>query len=251
MVEAKGEGKTFLEHLEELRRTCLKCAIAVIAGATLIFSFVDKIFLFIKRPLIQLAARSGVEITLHTLSPHEAFSATFTIAIFVGLAIAMPLVLFFLWQFISPALYPNERKLVFPFVLCGLLLFIAGISFAYLVVLPICLRFFWTFNLRLGTQPIWTITNYLNFSAVLLIGFGIVFQFPIFAYLLGKLNILSPEILTSKRPYAIVIIFFLAALLTPPEVASQILMAIPMIALYEISILILKLTRRREDEKNT
>jgi len=176
-------------------------------------------------------------ITTHQVG--GAFFVALKVSFFAGLLLALPVVLWQIWQFIAPGLYDNEKKMVLPFVIGGSVMFIIGVLFAYYVVTPFGFQFLITFGSFLYT-PLINIEDYVGFFTKIMFGFGLAFELPVFAYFLGMLGLITDRTLIDFFKYAIVIIFVLAAILTPPDVLTQMLMALPLILLYGLSILIVR-----------
>jgi len=176
-------------------------------------------------------------ITTHQVG--GAFFVALKVSFFAGLLLALPVVLWQIWQFVAPGLYENEKKMVLPFVIGGSVMFIIGVLFAYYVVTPFGFQFLITFGSFLYT-PLINIEDYVGFFTKIMFGFGLAFELPVFAYFLGMLGLITDRTLIDFFKYAIVIIFVLAAILTPPDVLTQMLMALPLILLYGLSILIVR-----------
>ena len=176
-------------------------------------------------------------ITTHQVG--GAFFVALKVSFFAGILIAMPVILWQLWLFVAPGLYDNEKRMVLPFVMGGSVMFLVGVLFAYYVVTPFGFQFLITFGSFLYT-PLINIEDYVGFFTKILIGFGIAFELPVFAYFLALLGLITDQTLKEYFKYAIVIIFLLAAFLTPPDVLTQMLMAAPLILLYGLSILIVR-----------
>jgi len=176
-------------------------------------------------------------ITTHQVG--GAFFVALKVSFFAGILMAMPVILWQLWLFIAPGLYDNEKKMVLPFVVGGSVMFLVGVLFAYYVVTPFGFQFLITFGSFLYT-PLINIEDYVGFFTKILIGFGIAFELPVFAYFLALLGLITDKTLKDYFKYAIVIIFLLAAFLTPPDVLTQLLMAAPLVLLYGLSILIVR-----------
>lgn len=177
------------------------------------------------------------QITTHQVG--GAFFVALKVSFFAGLLGALPFILYQLWLFISPGLYDNEKKMVYPFVIGGSVMFTVGILFAYYVVTPFGFQFLITFGSFLYT-PLINIEDYVGFFTKIMMGFGVAFELPVFAYFLAVLGMITDKTLKDFFKYAVIIIFALAALLTPPDVLTQLLMAIPLIILYGVSIIIVK-----------
>lgn len=242
--------KPFLEHLEELRWVVLKSSAAIVIGSIICFSFAGKIVGFLKRPLVMAASEfpeteEMAENVLRSLKPTEAFVISLKAALVCGLILGSPLVFHYCWGFLSPGLTRKERRAVLPVFVGGGVFFLAGTAVCYFFVLKICLLFFWNYTLRMAAVPTWTIGGYMSFVATLLIAFGVAFEMPVVAAVLGRLGLLTGKTLAEKRLYAIVGIFVFAAILTPPDVISQIMLAVPMLGLYELSIVAAKVMEKK------
>lgn len=225
---------TVVEHLEELRRRILISLAAIFIATCIAFWKVKEIISYLARPVGHLVF----------LSPVEAFFAYLKVAFFVGLFISSPIVLFQIWRFISVGLKENERKSVIFYLPFSIVLFLFGAVFAFCIAIPWALRFLINFA---GPEvlPMLSISKYISFVMVLLLMFGLVFELPIAIILLAKLGIVTTAALRRNRKYAILSIFIIAAILTPtPDAFTQLLMAIPLIFLYELSIWLSKLVRR-------
>lgn len=228
----------FLEHLEELRKRLIRCFIALIITASACFYFADYILKFIMVPL------GNTE--LYATEVTGSFTAYFKISLITGIVVALPYIFWQLWSFISPGLYKKEKLLILPIVISSTLLFLLGGAFCYVVMLPLSLQFLIHFNDDL-IKPIITVGSYISFVGMLVLGFGAGFQLPIVAYVLGKLGIVSARGLNRGRRYAIVILLFLAAFLTPtPDMFTMMVMFVPLYALYELSILVVWLTGKKK-----
>ena len=184
-------------------------------------------------------------ITTHQVG--GAFFVALKVSFFAGLLLALPVILWQLWLFIAPGLYEHEKKMVLPFVIGGSVMFIVGVLFAYYVVTPFGFQFLITFGSFLYT-PLINIEDYVGFFTKIMLGFGIAFEMPVVAYFLGLMGLITDRTLKDFFKYAIVIIFLLAALLTPPDVLTQMLMAGPLILLYGLSILIVRHVNPEKEE---
>jgi sec-independent protein translocase protein TatC len=229
----------FLEHLEELRKRLIRCFIALIVTASASFYFAEHIVKFIMTPL--------GETKLYVTEITGSFTAYFKVSLIAGVIVALPYMFWQLWTFISPGLYKKEKLLILPIVISSTVLFLLGALFCYYVMLPITLNFLIHFSGGLIT-PIITVSSYIGFVGMLILGFGAGFQLPIVAYVLGKIGIVSARGLNKARRYAVVILLFLAAFLTPtPDMFTMMVMFVPLYALYEISILIVWLTGKKKN----
>jgi len=218
----------FLEHLEELRWTIIRSLLAVVVCAVFAYIYSKEIVDFLHQP--------APDVKLIFLSPTEAFMTYLKVAMYSGLVIALPYVSWEFWRFIVPGLLAKERKLVPPIVFFTVICFVVGALFAYYIIIPFGLKF-----LIVGFQTDYltaniTIGKYLGFVVTMILVFGAVFELPVLAYFLSLIGLLTPQFLRSKRRYGIVIIFIVAAILTPPDMFTQSMLAAPLLVLYEISI---------------
>ncbi len=232
------------EHVEELRERLIKSAVAVVVGFLIAWPFKKEILLFLERPL-----PDNLQGKLIFLSPPEAFFTALKVSFFAGVLIALPFVLYQVWKFIEPGLYEHEKKFILPFILFSVFFFFLGASFAYFVILPFGLRFLLGFMGDLLTPQI-TIGSYISFVIQLILAFGFVFLLPVVVWLLSKLGVINYRMLERNRKFAILVIFIVAAVLTPPDAFSQVMMALPLIVLYELSIWISKIAGKRAEEIN-
>ncbi len=237
---------SLLEHLTELRSRLLKSFIAILVGFLSTFYFAESIYRFLSRPLIEVLPEAEKKMIFTSLP--EVFFVYIKVALFAGIIVASPVLFFQIWKFVAPGLYKDERKYVIPFVLFSTAFFLAGASFAYFQIFPWGFKFFVGFQNE-NIQPMITMKEYLKFSTRLLLAFGIIFEMPIVSFFLSKIGILTPGFLRKNRKYAILIMVILAAILTPPDVVTQLMMAGPMLILYEISILV-SLVAGQKKKKN-
>lgn len=219
-------------HLIELRNRLLYMLIAVGIVFLGLFPFANDIYLFVSAPLQVFIPEGSSMIATDVAAP---FLTPFKLTFFTAFVVAIPVVLYQVWAFIAPGLYKNEKKLIIPLLLSSILLFYAGIAFAYFVVFPLVFAFF------VGAAPegiavMTDIGSYLDFVIKLFLAFGIVFEIPIATMLMIRSGIISAEGLANKRPYVIVACFVVGMLLTPPDVISQVLLAIPMWFLFECGV---------------
>ncbi len=231
----EGLLKSLTDHLGDLQRVLMRSVIAILVTGAGAFCFAPYLFKVLLRPYLSFAKHQSV--VIQSLDPSETFSISMSISLIVGIVLASPVIIRELWWFVSPGLTAKERRYISGAFLFGLALFAAGVVMAYLVVLPVSLRFFWEYSLGLGITPAWSIDNYFSFVLITLLAFGISFELPIVTTLLSYLDILTPQRLSRGRRYAAFAIVALAAILTP-DVVSLFLMAVPMIALYELAIVL-------------
>ena len=232
------------EHLRELRTRLIRSIIAFLIASGVSFYFARHVFEVLKYPVL----RSYPDVELITLSPTEPLFILIKISLTVGLILASPVILFELWRFVEPALYPNEKRLFLPLLLSSILLFALGGFFGYFVVLPMALKFLLGLGFsQLAATPYLSVNLYISFVLKMLIAFGIAFEMPIFLYMLQRAGVVSEEQLKKFRRYFIVVAFLVGALIAP-DVATQILMAVPLLVLYEVSILLGKTARRGKEK---
>lgn len=233
------------EHLEELRWRLVKCVVAIAVGFVGTYAFSDKIFNFLVSPLVKVMPEESQ--LIYTSLP-EAFLTYLKVSFFSGLILATPVILYQIWKFVMPGLYEREKKYVLPFVLIATVFFFMGSSFAFYVVFPLGFQFFLGFTTdKISALP--SMKEYLGLSMRLLFAFGITFELPVIMFFLAKMGLVKHTTLRKQRKYAILIVTILAAILTPPDVISQILLAIPLIGLYEISIWVTYLVRKEKDKQ--
>ncbi len=231
----------FTEHLEELRHRLIVCFIAVGIGFVFCYFFAKQIFEILMRPLLQVLPPE--ESLIFTALP-EAFFTYLKVSLLAGIGLASPVIIYQFWRFIAPGLYHRERRALLPIVLFSTFFFVGGALFGYFVVFPFGFKFFIGFasdNIR--AMP--SIREYLKFAAKLLFAFGFIFELPLFTFFLARLGLVNAEMLRSKQKYSILVIFMLAAILTPPDIVTQVMMAGPLLLLYELSIWIAKIFGRK------
>ena len=233
------------EHLIELRKSLTRSLIAIGIGFGVCYYYKDFVFDIITRPLTRVLPKNSYLIYTGLT---EAFFTYMKVAFFAALIITSPYILYQIWKFIAPGLLPKEKKYVVPFVLSSTFLFISGVSFGYFVALPPAFEFFVSFNNQY-LQAMLSFKDYLSLFVTFLLGFGVSFELPIFIFFLTKLGIVNAKMLSQQRRYAILIIFIVAAILTPsPDALSQVLMAIPLMFLYEISIFVSRFAGKKKTD---
>jgi sec-independent protein translocase protein TatC len=234
---------SFTEHLEDLRWCLIKSLGAVLVGFLASYYFADQIFSFMVRPL---QAALGPGRSLIGTGVAEAFFLEIKVALVAGLFGASPAIFYQIWRFIAPGLRQGEKRLVVPFVVCASVFFIGGAYFCYRAVLPLAFLYFVEQYHSLGVSPEIRIGEYFSFFFRMLLAFGITFELPVFTFFLVRLGIWDYRFLRRQFRYAILVIFVLAAILTPgPDVVSQILLAVPLTLLYLLSIGVAYLWRRK------
>jgi sec-independent protein translocase protein TatC len=234
----------FTAHLEELRKRLIVCFYAVGVGFVICYFFSNRLFHILMHPLLM--AMPPDEKLIYTGLP-EAFFTYMKVAFLAGVLLAVPVIMYQLWMFIAPGLYDKEKRLALPIVFLSSLFFVGGALFGYFVVFPFGFKFFMGFASD-AIRPLPSMKEYLSFSTKLLFAFGLVFELPLFISFLAKLGIVDVHFLRTKRKYAILLFFIVAAILTPPDVITQIMMAVPLILLYEVSILGAKMFGKKATE---
>lgn len=223
---------TIVDHLNELRRRLMIVLVVLVLASIASFTYAKQIL-----DILTMGR------TLIFIRPSEAFLAHVRVAVSTGSTIAMPVVFYHVLAFLVPAFSKREKRIIVGSVFLMFLLFIAGLSFAWYVVFPIAMKFFASFSSE-QLLPLYNVSDYLSFATGFLLAFGLVFQLPVLFWALGALHIVSARFLRASRKYALVLIVIIAALITPPDVVSQVLMALPMLFLYEFGIILVALTER-------
>ena len=224
-------------HLKELRKRLILSFIAVGIGFGICYTFSQSLFDILAAPLLKMMPNRG---SLIFISVAEAFFTYMKVAFIAGLILASPYVLYQIWAFVAPGLYRHEKRYVVPFVLSGSFFFALGIFFGYYIALPVGFKFLLGFATDF-IKPMPSMKEYLSFSIKLLLAFGLVFEFPVVLVLLSRIGVVNAQALARQRKYAILLIFVFAAILTPPDIVSQVMLALPLMGLYELSILLSKI----------
>jgi len=243
--EGKEKEMSFLDHLEELRWRIIYSMIGIVVGAVALWFFIDPLM---EHVLLKPAKQFDMD--LQNLRPFGQVFLYMQVAIFGGLIVSIPNTIYQIWKFIAPGLYPHERKYITLIVVFTSLCFLAGVAFAYLFILPAALKFFANFGTT-DIQNIISIEYYFEFILTLMIGAGAIFELPMLSFFLSRLGIVTPKLMRKYWRHAMVISFFVAALISPgPDPFSMLLMAIPLVFLYEVSILISKLSQKKNNPRN-
>jgi len=237
------EESSLLSHLVELRSRLMKAAGTILLLFVGLVPFAQEVFTLVASPLMNQLPEGFTMVAIRPASP---FLTPFKTAFFVALFAAMPVVIYQVWAFVAPGLYKREKKVALPLVLSSIFLFYAGAAFAYFVVFPLMFSFFAAATPQ-GVAMMTDIGEYLDFVVVLFFVFGLAFEVPIAILMLVGAGIVSPQSLGSKRPYILLGAFTLGMLVTPPDMISQTLLAIPMYLLYEIGILMARLMIRKRE----
>jgi len=249
-VEAEPAEKgtmTFWEHLDELRSRLFKAALAFTLGGFGAWYFKEKILQVATQPLVD-GWVGNSKVTLHFGAPAAMFLAYLKLSVFAGLAFSMPIIFYQLWAFIAPGLYSKEKKLALPFVFVSTALFMGGSYFGWHFAFPLAFQYLLGFSGEVGdvvVTPTIMIGDYIDFVVRLLLAFGVAFELPVIVFFLAFAGIVTHKQLLKFSRYFIVLSFFISAIITPPDVMSQFLLAVPLILLYFISILIAWLVQKK------
>jgi sec-independent protein translocase protein TatC len=234
-TEDSGLQETFLSHLYELRDRVIKSVLAIIVVFVSLVYWAPDIFHLFAQPLLDSLPAGGKMIVTDVTG---SFFVPMKVTMLVAFIIALPVVIYQLWAFIAPGLYQHERKLVVPLVVSSYSLFVFGMAFAYFLVFPTVFNFMASYNAPLGAEMSTDIDKYLSFAMNTFLAFGLTFEVPVVVVVLVSMGIVPLEKLREIRPYVIVGAFVISAVVTPPDVLSQLLLAVPMTLLYELGLLI-------------
>jgi sec-independent protein translocase protein TatC len=245
--KSEEEKLPLTSHLEELKTRLIRVMLVVAVGFGICYTFKEWSFRIITKPLVEaMPAQSSM---IFTGLP-EAFFIHMKIAFFASLFLTAPYTLFEIWRFVSPGLYKQEKRAIVPFVFFSAILFSGGVSFGYFIALPPAFRFFVSFSTDF-LKPMISFSEYLSLTLKFLLAFGLSFEMPVFMFFLAKIGVVNSKMLARQRRYAILIIFVAAAILTPsPDAISQILMALPLMVLYEVSIVLTKFAGNKKATAN-
>ena len=269
MKVSEGE-MTFLDHLEELRWHIIRSAVAVLVVAVIAFVFKDYIFTLLFAPkngdffTYQMFCKVGhwfnfesdfcveqLPFTIQSRTMAGQFSAHIWTSIWTGVIVAFPYVLYEVWRFISPGLYDNERKLARGFILVASILFFIGVLFGYYLITPLSVNFLGSYSVSPEVKNQIDIDSYISVVRSSVISCGIIFELPIVIYFLTKLGVVNPDFMRKYRKHAVIVVLIIAAVITPPDVTSQIIVSIPIMLLYEVSIFISAYVLKKEQNKVT
>ena len=240
-IIAGGEAQPLVEHLLELRRRLVWILLGIGICFIVAVPFAQKLYAFVAQPLMSVLPQNTSMIATDVVAP---FFVPLKVALMAAFLVSLPNTLYQIWAFVAPALYQNEKRLIVPLILSSLILFIVGMAFCYFLVFPVVFKFFAGMT-PLGVSMATDIDKYLSFVLGMFVAFGMTFEIPIVVVLLYRMGVLSFAQLTAARPYIIVASFILAAVVTPPDVLSQVMLAVPMILLYEAGLLVCKLIKPR------
>ncbi|WP_420607823.1 twin-arginine translocase subunit TatC [Novosphingopyxis sp.] len=253
MSEIDDSKAPLLDHLIELRSRLIKCLLALVVAFAIGAYFAEDIFAVLVRPLTE-AFPPGQGRLIYT-KLYEAFFVEIKVALFTAFLLAFPVIALQLWRFVAPGLYAQEKRAFLPFLFASPILFTAGASLAYFVVMPLAFQFFLGYAGTAGgldVQALPAVGDYLDLVMRFVLAFGVAFQLPILLLLLHRAGIVTREQLVGFRRYMLVISFLVAAVLTPPDIISQFMLGVPLVLLYEVSLILMLMTdRKKAKEKAT
>ncbi len=246
--EKPDEPKPFLDHIEDLRVMLIKMIIVLGVMMAAAFIFQKTIIDIIMHPMLAIDPKA--QLNPMNLSVTDPLTIAIELSFYAGIVMAFPFLVFFLAEFILPALTPQEKRMLYPVAAISLGLFLVGVLFAYFFVLPPTLQYFYDYSKSLNWNPNWAVKEYFSFTTQFVVSFGLAFELPLAVLLLVKLGIVSHELLNRTRSFAVVIILILAAVITPTtDMFTLFLMAVPMYLLYEACIVIAWVMERKERQK--
>ena len=244
-----------IEHLTELRSRLIRSVVAFALCMILAFTVATHIFNFLANPIVDILKENGQSPDLIFTGLQQGFMVNIRISLFGGFMVSFPYISFQLWKFVAPGLYKKEKKAFLPFLLASPLLFLLGAAFAFYIVMPLAFDFFLGFQQEnadvsdlVGITYLGTINEYLGLAMKFIIAFGLCFQLPVLLTLMGKVGLISSEVLAKSRKYAVVGILVLAAIVTPPDVITQIILFTVVYALYEVSVLLVKWVEKKREK---
>jgi sec-independent protein translocase protein TatC len=247
-VPESETSKPFLEHLEELRWMIVKMAITLSVAMIVCFTFRSTLVRILQTPLRDVGSQIG---TLKALGITDSIVISFHLAFYAGIVLSFPLLLYFIAEFVLPALTAVERRFLFPAILVSFALFLLGVTVCYFWLLPKTILFFFRDTESLGWAPTWTVQQYYSFVTRFTIGFGLAFELPVVVLALVRFGLITYRFMARTRPYAVVLIFVLATIITPtPDILTLVAMALPMCLLYESCIWIAWLMERRKSRNS-
>ena len=238
---------TLLEHLGELRRRLVRGFLAILIGFFACYGFAKELFYYLSLPLLKVMPADAKFIYTGVA---EGFFVDLKVSFVAGLFVACPYLFYQIWAFIAPGLYEEEKRYVVPLAFTSALFFLGGGLFCYFVVFPFAFTFFMSYSTD-NIVAMLSINEYLSFALKMLIAFGLIFEMPLFSFFLARLGIISAQWMRDVRKYAVLAVFIIAAILTPPDVFSQLLMAAPMLVLYEISIWVAAAVGKKKTKPET
>ncbi len=253
--EIEQSAAPLIEHLTELRNRLIRSVVAFAICMILAFTVASSIFNFLANPIVNILKMNGQAPDLIFTGLQQGFMVNIRISLFGGFILSFPYISFQLWKFVAPGLYKDEKKAFLPFLIASPLLFLLGAAFSFYIVMPLAFDFFLGFQQKnedlsdlVGITYLGTINEYLGLTMKFIIAFGLCFQLPVLLTLMGKAGLVSSEALAKSRKYAVVGILVLAAIVTPPDVITQIILFTVVYALYEISVILVKWVEKKKKE---
>lgn len=248
--EEAGGRMSFFDHLVELRKRIVTSLAAIGVGMLVGFLISDKTINFIVNPILIALRKQHLEDKLYYASPATPISFYISLSLYIGIVIAMPVVLYQVWLFVAPGLYKHERRAVVSFIVSSMFLFLCGIAFGYYVMLPQVLNFLIGFGEHLPLKPLVTIDEYFDFVLIVLVGLGVIFELPVVIFILSLFGIVTPKFLIKNFRYAMLIITIVAAVVTPtPDATTMLIFMAPMVALYFVGVLVSYMVLRNKRAK--
>lgn len=239
---------SFLEHYEEARKRVIWSSLSVLICFFITYTFSTQIFDFLMQPIIMNLPEGS---TLIFARPAEGFITYLKVGIFSAIFLALPFIMFQAWRFIAPAMYKHEKRIAIPFIFFGAILFFAGAAFCYFVVAPFAFNFLLLEYSNEFIRALPSISEALTFFMTILLGFGLIFEFPIVVFVMAKMGVVSSSFLRKNRKYAILISAVIATMLTPADIISMVFMFIPLLIFYELGILIAWIFGKKRKEENS
>jgi len=254
MNDKKNEEASFVEHFTELRSRLIKSLVYLFILFVISYTFAESIYNFLVEPYADAVKDDGTNRRLIFTALHETFVTYLKVAFFTAFFVGSPMILIQIWKFIAPGLYRNEKKALLPYLIATPVLFLLGGMLVYYLVMPLAIKFFLSFetSAQINSLPIQLeakVNEYLSLIMRLIFAFGLSFQLPVLLNLLAHVGIVDSEYLIKRRKYVVVIIFAVAAVLTPPDPITQIGLGIPLLLLYELSIISVKIIEKKIKEK--
>jgi sec-independent protein translocase protein TatC len=243
---ARDEGqasKPFVEHLEDLRRTLIRMALVLFVGFNICLMFANRILFVLEAPLLRLVPNP--DSCLQSLNVTDSFVLSMKLAFYGGLLLTMPLVLYFVADFVLPALRPGERRAIIPAFVIGALLFVTGVALCYYLMIPQTLKAFLKYSEWLGIKPQWTVSSYISFVTQFMLAVGATFEVPLVILILVRLGVVQARTVARNRKIMIAAAVVLAAILAPPDPLSMVVMALPLIVMFEITVWLAWLVEKR------
>ena len=255
MNEEKNKQSSFVEHLTELRSRLIRSIIYLFIFFVISYIFAENIYSFLLSPYAEAVKDDSINRRMIFTALHETFITYLKVAFFASMFVSSPIILTQIWKFIAPGLYKDEKRTLLPYLIATPILFLLGGMLVYYLIMPLAIKFFLTFEAsgQISSLPIQLeakVNEYLSLVMRLIFAFGISFQLPVLLSLLARVGFIDSEYLVTRRKYVIVIIFAVAALLTPPDPITQIGLGIPLLILYELSILSVRLIEKKKNTDN-